>query len=166
MGVHKRVAAPQMTRPANTTAYTAGDLVANNTTAGSVVPLAFPLGTGKAPCKITGGQLRKSASTATAATFRLHLFEETKTVTNGDNGAIVVNSMAKYIGKLDFDLSGAGTFTSIIGGAIERQATAPLSPLVVNRADNNGQIYGLVEATGAYAPASGETFDVSINIER
>jgi hypothetical protein len=31
--------APRMTRPNNTTAYTNGDLVANNATAGSVVPL-------------------------------------------------------------------------------------------------------------------------------
>lgn len=33
--------APRMTRPNNTTAYTNGDLVANNATAGSVVPLVF-----------------------------------------------------------------------------------------------------------------------------
>ena len=44
-GLIKKVT-DSFTRPANTTQYTAADLVANNATAGSVVPLTFNTGRG------------------------------------------------------------------------------------------------------------------------
>src|SRR6185437_974597 len=76
------------TRPADTTAYATGDLVANSTTAGSVTPLSFT-----APRYATGSgqvrraRLKKSTNTTTNATFRLHLYATSPTPTNGDNGA-------------------------------------------------------------------------------
>ena len=55
------------TRPANTTQYAANDLVANSTTAGSVVPLSFPTNQIRLQGIIRRVRLYKSAASATAA---------------------------------------------------------------------------------------------------
>ena len=169
MGGHiARLTAPTVTRPANTTQYTAGDLVADNVTAGSVTAIAFRKNrlSGRTKGKITGGLMRKSASTVTVATFRLHLFSQAAapTVTNGDNGAIVVNSIASYIGFLDFDFTTTGNNGNIIGGAIAKRATAPATAISFDLT-GGGTVYGLIEATGAYTPASAETIDVVLDVE-
>ena len=162
MGLHRRVAAPTFTRPANTTQYTAGDLVANDATAGNVVPLAFDVGQ-LIQGKITGGTLRKSTNATTAATFRLHLFTVTKAVTNGDNGALAIADYSGYIGSLSFDMSSGAV--GIAGGPLDKPATAPGTPLSYMRA-NGGTLYGLLEATGTYTPASAETFTAILNMEQ
>jgi acetyl-CoA acetyltransferase len=71
-----RLLSSTITRPADTTAYAAGDLVANSTTAGSVTPFIFDLslGRGLAISSIQRVRLFKSAASATLAQFILHLF--------------------------------------------------------------------------------------------
>jgi hypothetical protein len=167
MGKFVTTTAPTMTRPANTTQYTAGDLVANNATVGSVVPLAFSRNRlqGRNSGRILGGAMRKSAATVTVATFRLHLFSAAPTpATNGDNGAILVSSLANYLGFMDFDFTTTGNNGNIIGGAILKRNTALAAPLHFSLTGSGG-LFGLIEATGAYAPASGETFDVALDVE-
>lgn len=161
-----RLSAPQMTRPADTTAYANGDLVANSTTAGSVVPLTFPRNKlqGRTSGKITGATLKKSSTGVTTASFRLHLFQAAPgAVTNGDNGAIAVASIGNHIGFLDFDFATLANDANI-GGGLSKSAAAPATPLTFSVA-NGGTIYGLLAATGAYTPASAETFDVALDVE-
>lgn len=133
-------------RPADTTAYASGDLVANSTTAGNVVPLTFDM-------SIKSGvvgyvRLRKSGSTATSATFALHIFTERPIVTNGDNGALAVSTEGSFLGTVACDLS--------IG------AFAKGSDLPDTKADR--RLFGLLEATAAYTPASGEVFTAWLEI--
>jgi hypothetical protein len=164
------VRAPQFARPANTTQYTAGDLVANNATAGSVVPLLFDLqnvskGTSG---KVVGGLLRKSTATVTVATFALHLFANiSPVVTNGDNGALLITTPAtdlpNYIGTLPFDFATIGNDIAIAGGPLIKAAVPALG--ILGFFARQRKIYGLIEAIGAYTPASGETFDASITVE-
>lgn len=116
--------------------------------------------------RVTGGALIKSANTTTAAGFRLHLFNQAKTLTNGDNGAVAFNSLAGYIGAIDFDAATAGNQRSIAGstGYVTRAAAADLK---FGSLGGDKRIYGYLENTHAtgYTPASGETFQVSIDIE-
>ena len=83
------------TRPANTTQYTSGNLVANSATAASVVPMKFLVAV---PTLCPGrlvyirrARLQKSTTSATAATFRLHLYgtdpSASSGIANGDEGA-------------------------------------------------------------------------------
>ncbi len=166
MGIFKSVAnVAAVTRPADTTQYAAGDLVANSTTAGSVTPIQFSVGGQFASGgKIVGGKMRKSTNGVTTASFRLHLFTATKTVTNGDNGAIVVNSMDGYLGYLNFDFATIADDTNIIGGAIEKTAAALAAGLPFKAP--GGVLYGLIEAKGAYTPASAEVFNSWLFIEK
>ena len=158
------VIAPQstITRPANTTAYTAADLVANDTTAGNVTPFEWSLqGLGR------GGILRrvritKSATSATNANFNLHLFDASPTVANGDNGALSVSTNADtFLGTVALDatsggLAGASSSLTDVSGALEIPLYKPTT---------GGKVYGLLAAAAGYTPASGETFKIVLEIE-
>lgn len=149
------------TRPADTTQYAAGDLIANSATAASVVPLSWGLNGGGRWGTIRAARLYKSNKTVTAASFRLHLFTASPGVpTNGDNGAIVVASAADYIGSIAADMSSSG-FAGGTTGAFQR-ATAAINFCVPSL---TGKLFGLIEAVGTYTPASAETFTATLEIE-
>ena len=149
------------TRPADTTAYTAADLVANSATAASVVPISWGINGSGRWGTIRGARLYKSNKTVTAASFKLHLFGANPGVpTNGDNGALVVASAADYLGQIALDMSTAG-FAGGTTGAFQR-ATAAIN---FNVPALNMKLYGLLEAVGAYTPASAETFTATLEIE-
>lgn len=146
-------------RPAGTTAYTSGDLVANSTTAGSVTPMSFAIarvaaGTGM----IRRCRLRKTGTSITNASFRLHLYTTSPTVTNGDNGVWRSTQSATYMGGMDVTVNRA--FSDGAGGN-----GTPVDGSEINFALPSGQtIYGLLEARGAYTPASAESFTLELEV--
>lgn len=149
------------TRPADTTAYGANDLVANSTTAGDVVPMSFgvsqlPNGAGT----VRRVRLFKDDETVTAASFTVHLFSQAPVVTNGDNAAFAVSTARYYIGSVAIDMS-----TGAIASTTDVWKAAALSPELSFNARNSGAIYGLLEAEAGYAPSSGEVFEVTLDIE-
>ena len=145
-------------RPANTTAYASGDLVANSTTAGSVVPLSWVIGTANGySATITHVRLHKDDNDTSGALFRLHLYKASPTPANGDNGAFSTDESANYLGS--YDLSSMQGFTDgDVGIMTPNEGTFRTLTL----GDGNTTIYGLLEARGAYTPASGETFTVTL----
>jgi len=146
-------------RPADTTAYASGDLVANSTTAGSVVPMTLTLGniSATAQFRLTRVRISKSGTTATNASFRLHLYQSTSpTVANGDNGAWSTDQAANYLGPVDVTSMFAFTDGCTGVGA----ATAGSEFLI--RTASKGVVYGLLEARAAYTPASAEVFTVTL----
>jgi len=146
------------TRPADTTAYASGDIVANSTTAGSVVPLNFPNcsnGVGH-PMQVRRVRIFKSGTSTTNASFRVHLFNVLPTVSSGDNAALAITTGgANYLGQVDVTV-GQGT-----GDGAAGQATTEINCHPAAQATN---LYGLLEARGAYTPASGESFTVALEI--
>lgn len=151
------LASASFTRPADTTAYASGDLVANSTTAGSVAAMQFTVariaaGSGM----IRRARIRKTGTSITNAQFRLHLYSAAPTASNGDNGAWLTDNAANYLGSFDVTLDKAFTDGAAGNGV-------PVSGSEINFALASGQkVYGLLEARGAYTPASGETFTVSL----
>jgi hypothetical protein len=146
------------TRPANTTAYASGDLVANSTTASAVIPMPFKIGD-----KMRGGlirrvRLRKSGTSITNAQFRLHLYRSGSiTCANGDNGAWSTNRSLDYAGA--FDVTCDRVFTDgAVGNGI---------PLLGSEIGFNADTYfGLLEARAAYTPVSAEVFDLELEVVR
>lgn len=149
------VADATFTRPADTTAYASGDLVANSTTAGSVVPMTLTV------ARVAAGgfiirrlRLRKSGTSLTNASFRVHLFTAAPgTITNGDNGAFSVSGVADYIGSVDITMTRAFTDGAFGDGGIAM-------PEFNVKLASGTTIRALIEARAAYTPASGETFTV------
>ena len=155
------------TRPANTTAYAQGDLIANSVTAASVVPLKFNI----TPVSMRRGcigfvRVAKSNATATLATFKLHLFTSAPVVTNGDNGALQVASTEGWIGTVACDMA-TGGFAKATTGLKKRfqcLGASDLPSLLCFDAVSENFLYGLLEADAAYTPASGELFKVTLEI--
>lgn len=147
------------TRPANTTQYASGDLVANHGTAGSVTPMEFIVAAAGGGCvQVTKARLSKTDTGVTAAAFRLHLFAQSPAVTNGDNGAFVPSKAAYYLGALDVTAMVAGSDGAFGNGA----------PLVGTSLDLQlvgATVYGLLEARGTYTPASAEVFTVVLEVK-
>ena len=147
-------------RPGNTTAYSAGQLIANSVTAGSVVPMRFDLGNSfpQGQFRMTRARLVKTGTTAiTSNGIRIHLYQGAAPVcTNGDGGAWLTTSAAGWIGNIDvtsmlaFSDGAAGTGSCPAGSEILLRATAA------------GPIYALLMALGNYTPANAETFTLTL----
>jgi hypothetical protein len=150
------------TRPANTTAYASGQLVANNTAAGSVVPLSW------AAARVAAGsgmvrraRLKKSGTSVAAATFRLHLYALAPAVTNGDGGAWLT-TQSGYLGSFDVDMGGANG--RVFSDAAEALGTPSVGAEVAFALASGQNVYGLLEARAAYAPASAEIFTAELEV--
>lgn len=170
---NNQVAAPQFARPADILAYAVGDLVANSTVAGTVVPLAFavsrvPRSSGRrdpavgqqtmVSGRVTRARIRKSTNVLTAASFRLHLYAASPVPANGDNGVWSTNKAAEYLGHIDVTVDKAFT-----DGAAGHGAPA-VGQSMAYRVAAGASIFGLLEARGAYGPGNAEAFDVTLDV--
>jgi hypothetical protein len=106
-----------LTLTSATTAYTAGQLIANNATAGSVVVPSFAIATSAGSAAI--GRLRLSANDATstawgAQTVQVDLWSTAPTFTNGDRGAwLAATGSAAHLASFSCSMSavqGDGVF--------------------------------------------------------
>lgn len=143
------------TRPSDTTAYASADLVANSTTAGSVVAMSFEL---QATAGIlTSLTLRKTKADVSNANFRVWLLNASPTVTNGDNGGFAGDFLSSVICEpIDCNTDALLTGGGAIGSAYfeGRQIKLP------------ARVYALIEARGAYTPASAEVFTLGLTAEQ
>ena len=149
------------TRPADTNVYASGDLVSNNTVAGSVVPLSFPVG--KPVFPIRRVKIKKSGTVVTSAQFRLHLYTSSPTSANGDNG-VWSTTESGYLGFVDVTIDKAFSDGAAGHGApsLGQEINANVNGIAQTGAFT---IYGLLEARAAYTPTSGEIFTVSLEIQ-
>lgn len=158
-GGYTTIAGGTFTRPANTTAYASGQLVANSTTAGSVVPITI---TGASRATAGTGMIRrvrlsKSSTGLTNAQFRVHVYRDLPTVTNGDGGAWLTTH-STYIGCFDVTMDKA--FTDAAKGT-----GAPCVGSEINfDTSGSANLYSLIEARAAYTPVSAETFTAAFEI--
>ena len=162
LGGLQAVASNTMTRPADTTAYAQYDLVANSTTAGSVTGLVFPNAVRfDLECaRFERLRLRKSSASQTNATFRVYLFTALPTLSVGDNGVLntsggvmAIDDMDKLVGWFDVTMNRSGTAGAWGVG------TPNAGPALTIKPASGTSLYGLIEATAAYTPTSGETFN-------
>lgn len=163
----QRITSQTLTRPADTNAYAQYDLVANSTTAGSVVATeiknAVRHQNPQEALRIEGLRLRKSSTTLTSASFRVYLFNaDPGTFTVGDNaafntsGALGIPAVTGLIGYFDVTMTQSGT-----AGAVGFGVSNTADPLV-GKPTSGTSLYFVIEASAAYTPASGETFVVDL----
>lgn len=150
------------TRPANTIAYSTGDIVTNDTTAINVVPLTFSIPT--VGFLLTNAKIQTTNTVNTNAKFFLHLFQLAPTSSSGDNVAFNVTE-SNYLGNLFIDCTQI-VFSNAVSGQgindpniVQMQTDSNLNPNTTNIA---GNVYGFLVAAAAYTPASGEVFTVTL----
>lgn len=156
-------ASSTIARPANTTAYASGQLVANSVTAGSVAALQFTTlarvsgGSGV----IVGASIQKSTNSVTNAAFRLHLFTAIPTFTSAGDGSaistVVVASAKGYLGYVD--ITSMVAFSDVAWGTGAPDNSRGSIPYVATAQI----IYGILEARGAYTPGNAEVFTISLD---
>lgn len=143
------------TRPADTTAYAFGDLVANSTTAGSVVlDTATVAKANDQAFTLVRCRLIKSGTTITGAIFRVHIYNvASPTFANGDNGAWSSNNYNNYLGAFDVTVDKAMTDGAFGVGSPQ------IGPYIIGKPISGAQtIAYTIEARAAYTPANSETF--------
>lgn len=152
------------TRPADTTAYAAGDLAANSTTAGSVTPLSWTMQSTNiiGPFSLYRARLQKTATSVTNASFRLHLFSASPGVASGDNGAFSATQSANYLGSIALDLT-TTPGAKFSDGAVGHGSMTAGSDMNT-RLPSGTTIYGLLEVLAAYTPANAEVFTVTLDL--
>lgn len=133
-------------RPADTTAYTADDAVADNTAAGSVTKLEWDPTDGGGTIRRV--RIRKSDQTVATPTLRLWLFDATFTVGAGDNAAFAA-PLQDAIGFVDVPVIHAGS-DDAVGWA---NCDIPFQ---------GSKLYGLLQTLDAFTPANAETFTVDL----
>lgn len=145
--------AATVTRPADTTAYASGDLIANSVTAGSVTPMALTIS--RANDKgfaIFRVRLSKTNTSITNANFRAHFYRTIPTVTNGDNG-VWLSTNSNYMGCFDI------TMDKVFSDAAKGVGVPCTGNQIIGVPTTGTQlIYSLLEARAAYTPASAEVF--------
>lgn len=157
------VVSANFTRPADTTTYAIGDLIANSTTAASVVALSWATA-----ARFSGGaamirraRINKSTTTITVSSFRLHLYASdpaaSSGITNGDNG-VWLTKVAGYLGSIDVSADKAFSDAAKGTGAPSIGAEITFVP------GSGSTIYGLLEARAAYVPGNAEVFTVELEI--
>ena len=169
VGGHSINPSATFTRPADTTAYASGDLMANSTTASSVAALAFTAARVEAGSfVIRRVRMHKDNANLALATFRLHLFKTDPTATDptgGDNAALELNSLAagSYIGYVTFDFTMAAV-ADIQASDIELPGVPAVGTEFTVKLASGQIVYGLLEARAAYVPASAEVFTFELEV--
>lgn len=150
------IATASFTKPSGTTAYQSGDLVANSGTAGSVVPMTLAIDNlSNRGCMIRRCRVRKSGTSVTTASFRIHFYKASPTVTNGDNSAWLSNEADDYLGSIDVTVDRAFSDGAVgMGGA-------SYGAEIIHKSDT---LYALLECRSAYTPITLEVFTIEAEI--
>lgn len=144
-----------LTRPANTTAYSSGQLIASSTIAGSVSVPSFTLpgGRGFVP------RIRLSTSATTgwggSAVVTVTLWRTAPTYTNGDGGAYAVATGAS--GRL-------GQFSCTLvqyGDGASGECSPSVGNFLTIALPSGVSVYWDVQAAASLTPISGQTFTLT-----
>lgn len=154
-------AAVTFTRPADTTAYASGDIVCQSTTvsASGCAPLTITVSReNDKSFLIPRARISASNTTLTNASFRLHLYRQSPTIANGDNGAWSTTN-SNYMGSMDV------TFDRAFTDGAKGIALPSNGSYIVGVPDaGTKSIYALIEARAAYAPTSAQTFTILLEV--
>jgi hypothetical protein len=158
VGGHIATATATLTRPADITAYAAGDLIANSATAGSVVPLTLAVAraAGKSGA-IRRLRLKVNDTAWLNAIVRVHLYRQSPAVANGDNGALS-STESDHIGYSDITLDRQFSDSCVKGIGVP----AVGSEFNFEPDPGTANIYALLECRGAVTPAASKTFALTV----
>lgn len=153
------VVSASFTRPSDTIAYAAQDVVSNSTTAPAVITFAAAARVNGGSGLIVSARHLKNSTNTVGANFRLQLYRVAPTAVN-DNAQfpILFANRANRIGFIDFAHSTGGTGSD----ASAALATFVNLPFVCNAASNS--LLGILTTTAAYTPTSGEQHFIELAI--
>ena len=157
-------AVASITRPADTTAYADGDVVADSTSAAAALMFKGLCGDGDGAV-IRGAMFSSSAIPGTKLNADLWLFHTAPTSYGNDNGAFALSDadLLNCVGVIPLDgTTAANVKVSTLNYVVVNQGLAiPVKSLTADRA-----LYGVLVARNAYTPASAEVITVKLGAEK
>lgn len=150
------------TRPANTTAYSAGDSLSDSTSSPTTLNFADVVRNNGDSGYITGARLQVS-NTSFDGKIVLYLYNTTQSATN-DNAALTLTASTDFVGWIEFDganIKGSGTTVAYVEGDLPNSR---LIPFVADAADTD--LYGIVGVATGFTPTSGGTFTFYLAVEQ
>ena len=149
----------ERTRPADTTAYAAKDVVADSTATPTVITFPAIVKRNGSEGYIVAARLMTDQSTNTAR-YRLHLYATAPTpIADNAPFAMLYANRENRIGFIDFS-------------AMQTEGTGSTAALALNtevrlafRAGATTAIYGVLETLDAFTPASGQKFYIELTAD-
>jgi hypothetical protein len=157
------VASGNFTRPATLVTYASGQIVANSGTAASVAAVQISVSRANGiSVRVNRVRLAKTGTTATNASFRVHLYSSAPTAANGDGGTWDTSGASFYMGS--FDVTSMHVMTDgCVGIGLPTEGTPYI---IAQPGPSSTTVYALVEARAAYSSPSGETFMIALETEK
>lgn len=143
------------TRPANTTQYTALDAIADSASSPTTLSFTNLISNNGEALLLTDVIITSTASPATLLTANLWLFNTDPTATN-DNSAMSLTDAENLTVEAVIPLT--VNFETALNSRLE----AHNLNYQINQTSTTKTIYGLLQATNAYTPVSGETFVIRL----
>ena len=142
-----------LTRPANTTAYTAGDAITDSTSAPTALQFTGTGISGSGILRISHATIAKSG--VNLETFQLWLFNSSPTATN-DNAAFTLTDADNdaCVGVLTF-----GTGLTAVNNSYYHLANLDVR---IQTTSTSQVIYGLLKGAAGFTPVSAETFKITL----
>lgn len=178
----KRLSRANFSRPADNTAYTAGDIIANSGTAASVVPLEFPLIQGTKAGILTGCRAVVTPASGnlvvTALDFDLLVFRPESGVPfaaagyPADNAAMAITAAAyrELVATFRFSAGSwrnpAGAVTAGVTGYQSQMlnSSRPYAPFDLSGL--SPKLIGVVQVLGAWTPTGVvNRFDFALDVD-
>lgn len=153
----------EFTRPAPTTSYTANDVVNDSTTSPTVITLSNAVRAVGASGYIVRVALYTDKKSITPA-FRVHFFNASDPTIPVDNLPYLekYTEIAKHLGYVDLPAMTTGKDTTNSTMSVTANSAVRL-PVVAGGATRN--IYAMLETLTNFAPANGQKFTLSVNID-
>lgn len=156
------------TRPSDTTAYAAKDVVSNSTSSPYVITFAGMGRVNGGSGTIVKARLMTSQKTCTAQ-FRLHLFHTAPTAINDNSPYLMLYSnAANRIGMIDFPACATeDTTNSTASAAMRPSSDGSYGPpnLWYKCAAADTALYGVLETLSVFTPDNAQKFYVELGAE-
>jgi hypothetical protein len=154
-----------MTRPANVTAYTAGDAVSNNATAGSVTAISFTAADqNDQPLIIYRCRIDSTDTGVAGKSFRVYLFSSDPTASTGVGGgdnAAWSQKKGGFVGTL------VGTFKTFSDGSFALCMPEDGGLIVTTPTGGAKTLFALLQTIDAFTPsANSTTFTLTLEVEQ
>lgn len=161
-----------ITRPADTTQYGQGEVIASSGTAATAIA-ALPTYTPGIPVELHSVTLSKPNNNTTNAQFRLWVLDSEPALTNGDNGALAGITMSQvvavfactvaagdiYVSQSLADMHDVLAVKTMVGASGAEVGFTPRRNILMGK-----KHWFVLEARAAYTPASGEVFSLRLNV--
>ena len=154
-----------VTRPADTTAYAAGDVV--DLASGAGMTFAAASRSNDLDGYIVDALLIDSANQSTKGNFEFWLFNQALAAYDNDNAAFTPTDadLANLVGVLEFNVAFEGEPTSGAGGNVIYHAEKSYLPMRFKN-DTDDDLNGVLVVRNAYTPVSAEIFTVVLKIDQ